>query len=717
MGTITKRTIGGQDALLWDGTVANKTFTATTSTGRTMTMRRLGYRPEYDWVMELADVKARGPLVDVRTYGASGSTQSTTGSISAGTYQLTLAAAKDFENGQGIRVVGAGVAGADLIAVIESGEGTTTLTLDTAASTTVSGANVYHDDTDAITTADATGKQLLFPAGTYAISSDTTISSPVIMLYGAIIDVDTHALTLNGPFQAGLYQVFDDSGGGSVTFGQGATPFARPEWWGAAGDGNYTTGTGTNSTSAVQAAVDAFSTSAGNGGVVLFAPGQYKCNIVLASRVTLQGSGTGSTYLFPASNDSVIKSSASASTVHVRIRDLYIDGTANKATFTASDGIHLETTTSLTWIDDVEIMNVRIFNMGQYGIYMGGSSASGPYVQQVRMSGVKSKNNTKAGLYVKGMVIECLYQNCMFTHNGDASNPNTVFALNSEAPYRHTFLACAFNGAAAPTTVTAFDLAQSRQIGFYGCDFEEANIMLKISGAVTNNVTVIGSQFASTNNVTSAIEVAAVDGLVIENNKFTCSGTMTSAIYSGAATANVKHLRIGYNVYSGTITTAVNIYYNTTISSGAINAYQDVLQVDTEGAAASDDLDYIYDASGTGVTAGLQHGQRQIIRALNGTHTVVVKNGTGNILTADGHDIVLDENYKVVVLYWDKTKSSWIEVRSPVQYPTTTTGGDSTGTNVFSASANALGANTGFLTMEDDAGNTVYVPYWTNITP
>jgi len=52
--------------------------------------------------------KSGRPVYDVMAYGASASNQTTTGSITAGTATLTLAAAKDFVNGQGIAVYGAG---------------------------------------------------------------------------------------------------------------------------------------------------------------------------------------------------------------------------------------------------------------------------------------------------------------------------------------------------------------------------------------------------------------------------------------------------------------------------------------------------------------------------------------------------------------------------------------------------------------------------------
>lgn len=119
-----------------------------------------------------------GLTLDVkRDYGASGSSASTTGSMTSGSKTLTLTAAEDFQNGQGISVAGAGASGALLVTTIDSGAGTTTLTLTDAATTTVSDAEVWHDDTSAIQAAitaveNAGGGIVYLPGGFYPVSSE-----------------------------------------------------------------------------------------------------------------------------------------------------------------------------------------------------------------------------------------------------------------------------------------------------------------------------------------------------------------------------------------------------------------------------------------------------------------------------------------------------------------------------------------------------------------
>lgn len=92
-----------------------------------------------------------GLVIDVmRDYNASGSSFSTTGTMALGSTTLTLGAAGDFVNGQGVSVAGAASGGGLLVTSIFSGAGTTSLVLANAAGTAVSGATVLHDDTSAI---------------------------------------------------------------------------------------------------------------------------------------------------------------------------------------------------------------------------------------------------------------------------------------------------------------------------------------------------------------------------------------------------------------------------------------------------------------------------------------------------------------------------------------------------------------------------------------
>ncbi len=64
---------------------------------------------------------------------------------------------------------------------------------------------------------------------------------------------DAYTLTINGPFEAGLYQVFSGFAAGNVTLGVGAAKEVYSEWWGAAGD------LATDDATAIQSAITASS--------------------------------------------------------------------------------------------------------------------------------------------------------------------------------------------------------------------------------------------------------------------------------------------------------------------------------------------------------------------------------------------------------------------------------------------------------------------------
>lgn len=69
---------------------------------------------------------------------------------------------------------------------------------------------------------------------TYTFSTNETTTSNItcVFLPGAIADIDNGVtLTINGPFECGLCQVF--SGAGAIAFGKGAIQTAYPQWWGA----------------------------------------------------------------------------------------------------------------------------------------------------------------------------------------------------------------------------------------------------------------------------------------------------------------------------------------------------------------------------------------------------------------------------------------------------------------------------------------------------
>lgn len=87
-----------------------------------------------------------------------------------------------------------------------------------------------------------------------------------------------------------------------------------------------------------------------------------------------------------------------------------------------------------------------------------------------------------------------------------------------------------------------------------------------------------------------------------------------------------------------------------TISAGIVTIGPNFsyFSIDTEAAAASDNLDTI---------SGANEGDLIFVKAANAARTVVVKDGTGNIKTSGGVDLSLDNSDDLVVLHFDGT--SW----------------------------------------------------------
>jgi hypothetical protein len=143
--------------------------------------------------------------VKLAPYNASGSSTTYTCSMTSGSAVLTCTGSTDFVAGQDVFVPGAGAAGANLIATVSSGSGTT-WTLGTSASTTVSGVTVKHDDTDAINEAidaafDAGGGKVYFPLGYYRVNKPLNAATNSVIYppqnpYS--IGVQTVSITLEG---------------------------------------------------------------------------------------------------------------------------------------------------------------------------------------------------------------------------------------------------------------------------------------------------------------------------------------------------------------------------------------------------------------------------------------------------------------------------------------------------------------------------------------
>jgi hypothetical protein len=166
---------------------------------------------------------------------------------------------------------------------------------------TYGGGSAYTQATiaTALTAIGTTNKTtLLLRPGTWTITADADYSAYTNVTWkivpGALISVASgKLLTLMGPIDAGLYQIF--SGAGTVVFGSstvGAThPMIDkiyPQWWGALANEVH------DDTAAIQAACDAVPYFSWGGYTVYFPPGVYKVTKAInikTRRMLLKGPG------------------------------------------------------------------------------------------------------------------------------------------------------------------------------------------------------------------------------------------------------------------------------------------------------------------------------------------------------------------------------------------------------------------------------------------
>ena len=145
---------------------------------------------------------------------------------------------------------------------------------------------------------------------------------------------------------------------------------------------------------------------------------------------------------------------------------------------------------------------------------------------------------------------------------------------------------------------------------------------------------------------------------VDSNGSFSASDTLylifTRTGDQGSVSASSNNDFTGDNTFAGK--TAFKDDGELTIASGSITITGTDHTVDTESDAATDDLDTINGGS---------DGEILIIRAANAARDIVVKHGTGNINTADGNDITLDETRKQVLLKYDAELTAWNVISAP----------------------------------------------------
>ena len=124
-----------------------------------------------------------------------------------------------------------------------------------------------------------------------------------------------------------------------------------------------------------------------------------------------------------------------------------------------------------------------------------------------------------------------------------------------------------------------------------------------------------------------------------------------------------------------------------TIASGVITRVQSFHRIETEGGAASDDLDTIN---------GGAEGAVLFIRAATAAHVVTIKHNTGNIVNSHAADFRLAATNDLAILIYDVNLAKWICSTSGYQLPTSVNPfGNRTAANEFIQRGTVAATNAG----------------------
>jgi len=162
--------------------------------------------------------------------------------------------------------------------------------------------NGSDDDRSAVSSADDTGRTLVFPSGTYKIASNLTISSPCIFLNGAKVAPSSGVTVTFNNLVSGAGEIFDYSSGGLVVLSRKISR-VYPEWFGA----NY-----------VDDAAVAFqrSVTAMTAGILDLNNRQFRIDstVMLDSEITIEGYGGSIDFSNAASGDYLFEAAGSSGT-------------------------------------------------------------------------------------------------------------------------------------------------------------------------------------------------------------------------------------------------------------------------------------------------------------------------------------------------------------------------------------------------------------------
>lgn len=228
-------------------------------------------------------------------------------------------------------------------------------------------------------------------------------------------------------------------------------------------------------------------------------------------------------------------------------------------------------------------------------------------------------------------------------------------------------------------TVTALGTASLPRILTRLVGFDTFDTIIDGAIVVVQTGTSAGLVYEQTDTVatvgTDAIEFALAS-----------SAVTFAAVNTALAAANAT-IDINSQALTGVKSVAYKSTTTLTIATGAVTATQSIHALDTESAAASDDLDTI---------SGMVIGNWYRFKIVAAARNVVFKHGTGNLLCWGNQDITLDVTADSAAVYYDGTNGQVFPAGLATAPRTGATAPTFTGTTPVAAfNATALFSGTG----------------------
>lgn len=456
----------------------------------------------------------------------------------------------------------------------------------------------------------------------------------------------------------------------------------------------------------IQAAIDAQRVGTSSG--LYFPPGTYKCNATVYSNTSIIGAGVDLTVFKPASDNPVFETADDEIVDNLLFKDFMIDGTDTKASYTSQDGIYLSSTTTAKYINDIHIYRVFIYNCGRYGIRTYGTGGStDKFVQTLRVYDSEIRKCANAGVSLYGSAFETSFINTFVTRNGgEAGTNNNCEALwdsgSGSRAHRLRFIGCGFNHLDAleeSNDGTCFYGEHVSELYIANCDFESGSPFIHVTGSLSRSHTIIGCNFGSNYDTDDAILVENCWGLFIANNSFnTASGSTTDngIRFNPPGATGIKQYSVDWSNTFTNYTLPVNTTaWTVEISSGEAWAYRELMIIDTESSAASDDLDSLWGpgagaAVGTADTHSLAHGQIVTLQQKDNSRDITVKHNTGNLLLKNNSDFAMTSTNCQITLRWNSILGKWLEVSRKYDTSVTYSESNVTADRTFDADSTTL---------------------------